>query len=255
MTKKTPDQLYFSMQAEMGLTKHMGGKTSTKELIDLCHITENSLVLDVGCGTGKTSCFLAKEVGCKITAVDLYQGMIDKALKRAKRKKVSDKIEFRQADAVNLPFKNNFFDIIISESVTAFVSDKQKALNEYFRVLKPNGFVGLNELTWQGNPPQKVIDFMHKTMGGEFFSVEEWKKFLVNANFKEIQVKFFEPNAFRQFKDEISWFELRDFVNPWHKVIMLFIKDKEYRDYFKSMLRPPRNISKYMAHGIYVGQK
>ncbi|MCJ7557155.1 MAG: hypothetical protein MUP90_09630, partial [Gammaproteobacteria bacterium] len=52
---------YFELQAYIGTTKHMGGFETTKELIELCHIGKETLVLDVGCGVGATACHLAKE--------------------------------------------------------------------------------------------------------------------------------------------------------------------------------------------------
>lgn len=251
---KTPDQLYFTMQAEIGITKHMGGKQATKKLIELCNIKENSFVLDVGCGTGKTACFLAEKIGCKVFGIDLYEGMIKQAKERAKRKKIKG-IEFSAANAEQLPFKDNTFDAVISESVVAFFKDKQKGLNEFARVTKPNGFIGINELTWTGNPEQKITDSMKNLMGAEFNDFKGWKKLMENSGLKEIQVTEFKPNALKQFFDEISWMELRDFFLPWIKVVLLIIKSKEYRNYIKGMAKTPLNVSKYMGYGIYSGRK
>ncbi|MFH1664287.1 MAG: class I SAM-dependent methyltransferase [archaeon] len=253
--EKTADEMYFLMQAEMGLTKHVGGKRATKELIELCKIDESKRVLDVGCGAGKTACFIAKEVGCNVVAVDLYKEMIEKARDRAKRKGVLDKIEFKAADALNLPFKDNSFDAVFCESVAAFFKDKQKGLNEFRRVVKPEGFVGINEMTWIGSPPKKIIDSMKKIMGAEFENHEGWKKLLEQTGLKEINARVYKLNALQQFLDEISWMELKDFFGPWHKVIMLFIKDPEYRKYLKTITKTPWDTGKFMGHGIYTGKK
>lgn len=60
------------------------------------------------------------------------------------------------ADAEQLPFEDNKFDIVLSESVIAFPEDKQKVVNEYARVAKPGGFIGMNEGTWLNYPHPKI---------------------------------------------------------------------------------------------------
>ena len=144
---------FFDFAAEVGLTKHIGGVKATEEMVELCHIGEGSYVLDVGCGAGVTPSFIAKKYGCKVVGVDISEGMIQKSQERAKREGVADRVEFRVADAQDLPFEDDLFDAVITESVTAFPEDKQKAVDEYARVTKPGGYVGLNESTWLKVPP------------------------------------------------------------------------------------------------------
>jgi ubiquinone/menaquinone biosynthesis C-methylase UbiE len=74
--------------------------------------------------------------------------MIDRSNEAAKREGVEDSVEFQVADAQDLPFENDLFDAVITESVTAFPEDKQLAVREYVRVIRPGGYVGLNESTW-----------------------------------------------------------------------------------------------------------
>jgi len=66
-------QSVFDFQAEVGLTKHLGGVGATEELIELCHIGEGKHVLDVGCGVGVTPCFIAKRYGCRVVGVDISE--------------------------------------------------------------------------------------------------------------------------------------------------------------------------------------
>lgn len=56
---------YFELQTYVGTTKHMGGLETTRELIELCHINKGKYVLDVGCGTGATPCYIAKNMSVK----------------------------------------------------------------------------------------------------------------------------------------------------------------------------------------------
>ncbi|MDF1556573.1 MAG: class I SAM-dependent methyltransferase [ANME-2 cluster archaeon] len=130
---------YFDVQAEMGITKHAGGLDATKELVELCHIDENKIVLVIGCGSGISACKIVKIYGCRIVGIDISKGMVEQSNRRAQKQELADRIEFRVADAQDLPFEDNTFDAAISESVTAFPEDKAKALSEYVRVVKKGG--------------------------------------------------------------------------------------------------------------------
>ena len=83
---------------------------ATKEMIELCRIEKGKLILDVGCGTGKTSCYITKKYGCSVVGVDISKKMISWSQKRAIREGLEDKIEFRVSDAQNLPFEDRIFD-------------------------------------------------------------------------------------------------------------------------------------------------
>ena len=106
--------------------------------------------------------------------------MVEWAQKRAVRKGLQERCQFRVADAQQLPFEQATFDAMLCESVTAFVPDKLKALSEYRRVVKPGGYVGLNEGTWvKGVPPEDFITFIQRTMGGvNFLQPDEWRALL-----------------------------------------------------------------------------
>jgi ubiquinone/menaquinone biosynthesis C-methylase UbiE len=248
-------KLYFGMQAEMGLTKHMGGRRATDEMARLCGIGKGSYVLDVGCGTGKTACYLGETIGCRVVGVDLYEGMVKKSKERAERKGLAGRVKFRVADAQKLPFRDNTFDAVICESVTAFLKDKQQGINEYVRVAKKGGYAGINEVVWIGEPDRKVKEYMARTTGADFLKPEGWQKLLKAAGLKSIRAKTSKLDPLRQFMDEISWLELRDFFGPWHRVLSLFIRNRKYRDYLKGMLFPPLDIGRHIGHGIYSGKK
>ena len=115
------DFSYFGIQSSWGVTKHLGGRKATDRLVELCAITPESRVLEIGCGVGVTACYLAKKVGCALTSIDLSEQMISWAQKRAEREGLADRITFRPSDAQDLPFEDGGFDAVISESVTAFI--------------------------------------------------------------------------------------------------------------------------------------
>ncbi len=254
-----PESYYLALQSSWGLTKHMGGLKATKELVELCHIDKNSCVLEVGCGVGLTACYIAKEYGCKWIAIDVSEEMVRRARKRAKRKSVEDKVEFIVADAQALPFRDDIFDAVIGESVNVFVKNKQKAINEYKRVVKPGGYVGFNEVTLIEAPPPELVEYLSLALGGaEFLTSEGWESLLKEAGFSNIIAKIYKTTAWRQWASEVKGTDIGDFLSAWGRFLLLLFKSQEARKYIKKIWKPPKSTFKffrYFGYGIYVGRK
>jgi phosphohistidine swiveling domain-containing protein len=109
---------FFDFAAEVGLTKHIGGLAATEALIQHCPITKDYYFLDVGCGVEATPCFIAKKVGCRVMGVDIKEKMVERSKERAKRKKLANRVEFRVADAQELPFQDDLFNAHVREFVS-----------------------------------------------------------------------------------------------------------------------------------------
>lgn len=89
-------------------------------------------ILDIAAGTG-TSSMALKLPGVEVVAADFSKGML------AEGKKRYPELEFVFADAMKLPFKNNEFDVVTMSFGLRNVQDKDQALGEFLRVLKPGG--------------------------------------------------------------------------------------------------------------------
>ena len=94
------------MQAHVGVTKHIGGFEATNELLSLCHIEDARQVLNVGCGIGVGPAYIAKKYDCRVVGVDISEKMIEWSRRRAREERVEDKVEFRMADVLELPFRS-----------------------------------------------------------------------------------------------------------------------------------------------------
>jgi ubiquinone/menaquinone biosynthesis C-methylase UbiE len=249
---------YFEVQAYWGMTKHMGGLKATEKLVELCHVNQDKYVLVVGCGVGVTPCYLARRHGCRVVGVDLSEKMIYRSKERAKRAGVENEVEFRMADAQNLPFKDTTFDTVICESVNAFIENKPKALSEYVRAIKPGGYVGLNEVTWLKTPPQKLVAYLYRIMGAEFLTGNGWKELLEGSGLRETAALVYKTNAVSQWISEVRQFEFRDFIRAWGRYFYMFMKSPAYRRFTKEVLTFPRSVLslfKYFGYGLYVGRK
>lgn len=98
--------------------------------------------LDVGCGTGFLSLELAAR-GHRVTGVDFAQQMLARA--RQKAAATSAAIRFEEADAENLPFADQSFDIALSRHLLWTLPHPQRAIEEWLRVLRPGGRLVLFE--------------------------------------------------------------------------------------------------------------
>jgi arsenite methyltransferase len=97
-------------------------------------------VLDLGCGAGVDSLVAARLVGAagRVVGLDVTPAMIERARSNQARLVLAN-LTFQAGDAEALPFPDQEFDAVISNGVFNLTLDKEKALSEAHRVLKPGG--------------------------------------------------------------------------------------------------------------------
>jgi ubiquinone/menaquinone biosynthesis C-methylase UbiE len=111
-------------------------------------------ILEVGCGYGR-ACFLLRENCYDVTGVDIDRVQIKSAVKEAKSRGIDGELGFLINDARNLCFPDSSFDTATMLALLTLIpkSERPKILNEVWRVLKPFGYVFIEEFgrTWE-NP-------------------------------------------------------------------------------------------------------
>jgi len=252
---------FFDFAAEVGFTKHIGGVEATEEMLKLCHVGKGSYVLDVGCGAGVTPAFIAKTHGCRVVGVDILEGMVQKSTERAEREGITDLVEFRVADAQDLPFEDNLFDAVITESVTAFPEDKQEAVREYARVTKPGGYVGLNESTWlKVPPPPEMVAWVSQDVGATVkpLASDEWRGLLEGAGLEEVFVSIRPVDVRNEARGMMGRYGCAGMMGVWRRMLGLYLRNPAYRRFLKSLRQQgltPENIDEYFGYGLYVAKK
>jgi len=118
---------------------HSRGRESTIDLARLLDLKVYETVLDVGCGIGGPSPYLAKTYGCHVTGIDLTPEFCQVAAMLAERTGLADKVEYRQGDALAMPFADCSFDVVWSQSVAMNIADRDRLYREIRRVLRPEG--------------------------------------------------------------------------------------------------------------------
>ena len=131
----------------LGDSFHPGGTQLTERLGNLLALTRDSQVLDVASGRGTSAFHLAESFGCKVTGVDLSEENVRLATAEASQRGLAGQINFQLDDAERLPFGDETFDAILCECAFCTFPSKAVAAQEFFRVLKPGGQLGLSDLT------------------------------------------------------------------------------------------------------------
>jgi SAM-dependent methyltransferase len=164
---------YVDLLSRLGVASaHPGGFRATRRLLEKEPLTGDSRILEVGCGTGKSACYLAKQ-GYRVTALDQHPLMLKKAKRRAGEEGING-IEWVEGSVESLPFPDESFDVVFAESVTIF-ANLPCTLGEYSRVLKPGGKLLDRELVLYAEIPEPIYQEIKQYFGIEkFHSIEEW---------------------------------------------------------------------------------
>ena len=126
-------------------------------LVEACGIGSGMRVLDVAAGTGNAS-IPAAERGATVTASDLTPELLEAGRRRAEAEGLE--LEWVEADAENLPFDDESFDVVMSSIGAMFAPRHQDVADELVRVCRPGGTIGL--LSWT---PEGMIGALFRTMG------------------------------------------------------------------------------------------
>lgn len=195
--KEAEELSYYDFMSYLGASFfQIGGPKSTLRLARQCHIDRDSEVLEVGCGTGYNACLIAKEFGCSVVGVDIAELSVEKAVERAEKENLSNAVTFRVGNAYELPFEDGSFDVVITEFVSQFL-DMDKALKEFTRVLKPGGYVGINEMYKDSDIPAKQAKEIQKAEDSiteitelpfKLNTPEKWRELFLDAKLVDIEI-------------------------------------------------------------------
>lgn len=118
---------------------HGRGLEATEELADMLEVSASDHILDIGSGIGGPARYIARRFGARVTGIDLTAELCDVARHLTQVLGLEDRVDFKQGDALALPFADASFDGAYSMNVSMNIRDKAGFYAEIHRVLRPGG--------------------------------------------------------------------------------------------------------------------
>jgi ubiquinone/menaquinone biosynthesis C-methylase UbiE len=125
---------------------HYGGFEATDTLARVGDFRREHRVLDVCCGLGGPARWIAHQVGCAVTGLDLTQSRIDSARRLTARVGLDDRVDFVQGDATVMPLPDARFDRVYGQEAWVHIPDKDALLSECRRVMRPGGVLVFTDI-------------------------------------------------------------------------------------------------------------
>merc|ERR1712038_2143360 len=183
-----------------------GGLTTTKQIVDPIGLKPGMKVLDIGCGTGGSAFYMARNFGCEVLGLDLSDNMLAVAYehKLTMEEKVQHLVSFRFLDATLAEFPENYFDCVYTRDAVMHIAEKELMYSKVLKWLKPGGKLVISEY---GHVLKKVgfknVQAIDKT--AEFISILKMEM----DKFKPTKDKFIREFSLKDYKDLTEGWDIK----------------------------------------------
>ncbi|MCL5030822.1 MAG: class I SAM-dependent methyltransferase [Bacteroidetes bacterium] len=156
-------------------------------------IKEDDIILDIGCGGGRTVNKLAKTAGKgKVHGIDFSDASVKLSSKLNRDFINLGKVNIQKASVSSLPFPDNFFDIVTAVETYFFWPDLENDMKEVLRVIKPKGKLLIVSEVYKNSENEKSINRLSKISNTkdfmQFQTKEEFKQTFINAGYKDVKI-------------------------------------------------------------------
>ena len=165
---------------------HTRGLLATAELAELSGITAGMSVLDVGSGVGGPARFLATSFGCEVTGVDLSEPFVDAARYLTERTGQSGQVSFQAGSALELPFDDGRFDVVLLQHVAMNIADRALLYREIRRVLKPAGRFATYDVVLKAGDPHYPVPWARTPATSFLLTAEATREAIEPAGFRNL---------------------------------------------------------------------
>jgi len=163
---------------------HTRGLAATAELAALAEIDQSMSVIDIGSGIGGPARYLAATRGCRVTGVDLSEPFVDAAIYLTARTGQADSVSFRAASALDLPFDDASFDMVLLQHVAMNIADRGQLYREIKRVLRPTGRLAISDLVLKQGEPFYPLPWARTPRTSFLLTAAETEAAIVQAGFR-----------------------------------------------------------------------
>lgn len=163
-----------------------------RELAAFAGLPRGARVLDVGCGVGGTSVWLARELGCEVLGITLSPVQVALATRRARAAGCGERVRFAEHDANRLALPPQSFDAVWVVECSEHLFDKPRFLQDCARVLRPGGVLALAAWIAHPGPPahaQFVREVCHAMLCPSLGSMAGYEAWLRAAGFTGVRAR------------------------------------------------------------------
>ena len=149
---------------------HFGGLEAVDRLADQAGIDPGMHVLDVCSGLGGPARYLAYHRGCRVTGLDLTASRHEGAVRLTELVGLSHLVDFRLGNALEMPFADAAFDVVIGQEAFVHVPDKPRLIAECARVVRPGGIIAFTDILRREKLTPEAFERLEREM--TFLSLE-----------------------------------------------------------------------------------
>ncbi len=130
----------------LGGELHPGGANATRRALELIGLGRGDRLLDVASGAGSSALLAALEFDASVTGVDYSEQAVLAATAAARGRQLDQRVRFARGDAEDLALADDTFDAVLCECSLCTFPDKERAVAEIARVLRPGGRVAISDV-------------------------------------------------------------------------------------------------------------
>ncbi|MGB5212834.1 MAG: class I SAM-dependent methyltransferase [Anderseniella sp.] len=164
---------------------HIGGRVASAEFLDQLSLTNQSHVLDVGCGLGGPARFAASHYGSTVSGIDLTSEFVQTGQVLCQWVGVDNSTTLVEGSALAMPFDNSGFDAAYMMHVGMNIADKESLFGEVARVLKPGATFGIYDVMQTAEDGISFpVPWAETSATSELASPDQYKTALEKAGFE-----------------------------------------------------------------------
>eukprot|EP00092_Neocalanus_flemingeri_P040027 GFUD01043597.1.p1 GENE.GFUD01043597.1~~GFUD01043597.1.p1 ORF type:complete len:278 (+),score=73.55 GFUD01043597.1:55-888(+) len=166
----------------------VGGEVTTKDFVSQLDLKQGMKVLDIGCGTGGSAFYMARNYGVDVHGVDLATNMIAIAgdYRAEMEAAVKHRVQFYVEDATLMEYPQNFYDVVYSRDTILHIPEKEKLFRKFLSTLKPGGKLMISDYCCGDQKhSQRFLDYV-ASRDYKLYSVQDYGRILEKAGFQNV---------------------------------------------------------------------
>ena len=168
---------------------HFGGLDAVDRLAGAAGIDRTTRVLDVCSGVGGPARYLAHRLGCRVTGLDITESRYRTAIRLTDMVGLGHLVDFRLGNALEMPFEEESFDVVMAEEAFCHIPDKPRLIAECARVVRPTGRIAFTDILRRDSLDQETEGRLRDEMTFHDLESAAGYRRLLEANGCEVVVQ------------------------------------------------------------------